>query len=76
MELNLNEHKLREPQLLVCKLTEGQQTLLRDLRARGSIGFDELEERLDDAKALIAMGTARLLVLQSPWGIEFALKLA
>jgi hypothetical protein len=77
LELKTSVSKLEEPQMqvLVSKLTETQQGLLRDLKTSDSIGFDELGERIDDAKALIASGAARLLVVQSPWGIEFALEL-
>jgi hypothetical protein len=57
-------------------MADSEQALLTELEARSSIGFDELKERLDDVKTLIALGAARLAVFQTPWGIEFSLELS
>jgi hypothetical protein len=55
-------------------MTESARSLLRELVARSSIRFEELEGRVDDARTLIALGAAKLVVAQKPWGMEFALE--
>jgi hypothetical protein len=61
---------------LYTELNANQQALVSELKARSTIGLDELRERLAVVKELMALGYARLLVIQKPWGVEFFLQLA
>jgi DNA transposition AAA+ family ATPase len=57
------------------ELTDNEKALLQELETRSTMGLDELKERIDEAKRLIAKGFAKLEVVQQPWGVEFSLKL-
>jgi hypothetical protein len=65
--------QINENRPLLVELTASQRELLNELGRRSSIGFSELRDRLDNAKALITLGYAKLIVVQNVWGIEFVL---
>jgi hypothetical protein len=50
--------------------------MLNELQVHSRLDIFELKEKMGDVRLLIETGMARLVIVQSPWGLEFLLETA
>ncbi len=55
------------------QLTQSQRGLLEEILAHSPVSIDQVSDRIDDVRRLIARGQITLKIVQCPWGIDFQL---